>query len=171
MHWSWSKSHALHPHPISLIIMHSYSSSCRWWCREFIFFILCTIICTCHFISCIQACIHKSYLHQTPFVFQVTSYYIFNSFNLHMPLITTFSSLVVGLWGQFGRRNLLEKKFLYFVMMHVFWLHVLVIQASELHGCMFPGFPCHTQTETNGNAPWSTNHAYISGCFSDKSCQ
>ena len=32
-------------------------------------------------------------------------------FSLHMPLITTFLSLVVSLWGQFGRRNLLEKNF------------------------------------------------------------
>ena len=30
-----------------------------------------------------------------------------------------------------------------------------VIQASELHGCKFPGSPCHTQTMTDGNAPCS----------------
>ena len=88
MNWSWSKSCALHPHPTSCIIMHSYSSLCRWWCRKFIFFILCTIICTCHLISLIQTyhpqplvpASTKSYLHQTPVVFQFTSYYIFDSF-------------------------------------------------------------------------------------------
>ena len=26
---------------------------------------------------------------------------------------------------------------------------------SKLYGCMFPGSPCHTQTETNGNTPCS----------------
>ena len=26
---------------------------------------------------------------------------------------------------------------------------------SKLYGCMFPGSLCHTQTETNGNAPCS----------------
>ena len=30
-----------------------------------------------------------------------------------------------------------------------------VIQASKLHGCKFPGSPCHTQTKTDGNTPCS----------------
>ena len=51
---SLSKSCTLRPPPISLIIMHSYSSLCRWWCRKFIFFDLCTIICMCHLIPFIQ---------------------------------------------------------------------------------------------------------------------
>ena len=38
-------------HSISLIIDHSYSLSCRWWCRKFIFFFLHTIICMCHLIA------------------------------------------------------------------------------------------------------------------------
>ena len=41
-------------HPLSLIINHSYSSSCRWWCRKFIFFVLYTIIRMCHLISLIH---------------------------------------------------------------------------------------------------------------------
>ena len=54
IHWSWSKSCTLHPHPISFIVTHSYSLSSRWWCRKFIFFVLCTIVCMCHLISLIQ---------------------------------------------------------------------------------------------------------------------
>ena len=38
-------------HSISLIVDHSYSSLCRWWCRKFIFFFPHTIIHSCHLIS------------------------------------------------------------------------------------------------------------------------
>ena len=91
-------------HSISLIVNHSYSSLCRWWCRKFIFFFLHTIICMCHLISliCIQY-IHAHdflHLHKTTntkllvcFVLLIAT--LSFPFSLHMPLITTFSS---GLW-------------------------------------------------------------------------
>ena len=58
-------------HSISLIIDHSYSSSCRWWCRKFIFFFLHTIICTCHLISLIHIqyiyfIVMTSFIHTKP---------------------------------------------------------------------------------------------------------
>ena len=40
-------------HSISLIVDHSYSLLCRWWCRKFIFFFPHTIIHSCHLISLI----------------------------------------------------------------------------------------------------------------------
>ena len=57
-------------HPISLIVKHSYSSSCRWWCRKFIFFVLYTIICMCHLISLIHMWhISHKFLH----MYKITS--------------------------------------------------------------------------------------------------
>ena len=38
-------------------------------------------------------------------------------------------------------------------------------RVSKLYGCMFPGSPCCTQTETNGNAPCSLIILYISVCL------
>ena len=32
---------------------------------------------------------------------------------------------------------------------------------SKLYGCMFPGSPCHTQTETDGNTPCFTNYSFV----------
>ena len=49
-------------HSISPIINHSYSSSCRWWCRKFIFFVWHTIIHMCHLISLI----HIQHIPVTP---------------------------------------------------------------------------------------------------------
>ena len=103
IHWSWSKSCALHPHPISLIITHSYSSLCRWWCRKFIFCGLCTIICMCHLISLIQTNSHKflhpnkitSTKHLVCFGSLVTTFLF--PCSLHMPLITTFAFSMMGL--------------------------------------------------------------------------
>ena len=41
-----------------------------------------------------------------------------------------------------------------------------VIQALELHGCMFPGSCCQTQIMTNGNAPCSLINFCISAtCY------
>ena len=91
-------------HPISLIINHSCSSSCRWWCRKFIFFLLHTIICMCHFITLtiihhnFPSCI-PSYAQKLPAVISL-DLCVFRSlittllfpFSLHMPLIITFSS-------------------------------------------------------------------------------
>ena len=43
-----------------------------------------------------------------------------------------------------------------------------MIQASELHGYMFPGSPCCTQTETDGKAPCFTNYFVFQHAFYDK---
>ena len=124
MYWSWSKSCALHPHPISHIVTHSYSSSCRWWCWKFIFFILCTIICMHHLISLIQT-YHAQPSGPASTKVTCTKHLLCSSL-----LVTTFFDsfwsahatnyyIFVfgdGFMGQFGRRNLLEK---FYVMMHV----------------------------------------------------
>ena len=87
-------------YPISLIINHSSSSLCRWWCRKFIFFLLYTIICTCHLISLIHMWhISHEFLHTYKITstkhlvcFSLLVTTLSFPFSLHMPLITIFLS-------------------------------------------------------------------------------
>ena len=83
-------------------------------------------------------------------------------FSLYMPLITTFSSWLWLCWSLItaflpvpwlgGNLEGENKKL---------WGDNYVIQASELHGCQFPGSLCHIQTMTDGNAPCFTNYSFI----------
>ena len=45
------------------------------------------------------------------------------------------------------------------------------VWVSNLYGCTFPGSPCHTWTETNGNTPCSLIMVIFQDASHDKSCR
>ena len=103
---------------ISLVIIHSYSSSCGQWCNS-------SCLLFTHYP-------HHNFLIAGPFISMKLS--TPNSWcivllittlsfpcSLHMPLITTFSSVQRG-WEAFWQKK-------------IFWGNNYVIQALELHWC------------------------------------
>ena len=80
--WSWSKSCALLPHPISLIIIHSYIVQMVVWEKSSFSSYTPSFACaiashsSLHDISVTTSFIHKKFQHWTPGVFWFTIYYI-----------------------------------------------------------------------------------------------